>query len=307
MSLLDGVVELKSDESAESPTRRSIRLSSVRGHARNDSEWHQYTIQENGNLIFEKDTQLAISCVLCGKPIHGKALMYMENAFDSNSCLATYRKLSEIYGSGIAPSYGIPSDAVNLHFFFIDIVGLSDPSLSVKRQMDKLTVLNNLVKACPAFKGVAKDKKIVLPTGDGMAIGFLLNAELPLQLSIQLHKLLRPHNDSKKPEDRLGVRIGISSGNVFIHSDINDNQNVWGPGIILARRVMDLGDNLHILVEGGMAKGLADLKDEYRAYLRELCDYKIKHGQNIKIFSAHSKDFGNPEWPAKLGQMGESR
>lgn len=84
--------------------------------------------------------------------------------------------------------------------------------------------------------------KIVLPTGDGMAIGFLLNPELPLKLSIQLHQKLRSYNHSKKSnEDLISVRIGISSGPIFIVSDINGNQNVWGPGIIVARRVMDLG------------------------------------------------------------------
>ena len=134
-----------------------------------------------------------------------------------------------------------------------------------------------------------------------MAIGYLLNAELPLQLSIQLHKQLRSYNELKKSEYRLGVRIGLSSGHVFIHNDINENQNVWGPGIILARRVMDLGDNLHILVEGDMARGLMALKDEYKKCIRELCDYKIKHGQTIKIFSAYSNEFGSSGVPAKLG------
>ena len=35
---------------------------------------------------------------------------------------------------------------------------------------------------------------------------------------------------------------------MFVVNDIKDNQNVWGPGIILARRVMDIGDSLHILL-----------------------------------------------------------
>jgi KaiC/GvpD/RAD55 family RecA-like ATPase len=306
-SLLDGVVEMRVEEAGDS-TARSIRVNSLRGHSTHNHQWIQYKIEDNGRLVFENPKeQVIVNCVLCGKAIRGKPIIYMENAFDSNTCLDTYRKLSRIYGSGIAPSSGVPADAANLHFFFIDIVGLSDPSLSVKRQMDKIAVLNNLVRSCHAFKGIGKDKRIVLPTGDGMAIGYLLNAELPLQLSIQLHKLLKSHNESKKAEDRLGVRIGISSGNVFIHNDINENQNVWGPGIILARRVMDLGDDLHILVEGNMARGLMDLKDEYRMYLKELCDYSIKHGQIIKIFSAYSTDFGNQKIPEKLKRVGNDQ
>jgi KaiC/GvpD/RAD55 family RecA-like ATPase len=302
ISSTDGVIEIAIADDESEPYARRIRLASIRGHA-NNSNWMQYKIDEMGHLIFDKvEEPMAMICALCGNALKGKPIVYLDNTFDTASCLDTYKKLSKFYGSGISPSAGISADAAELHFFFIDIVGLSDPSLSVKRQMDKITTLNNLVKACPTFKSVPRDKKIVLPTGDGMAIGFLLNAELPLQLSIQLHKLLKSQNATNKSEDKLGVRIGISSGHVFLHNDINESQNVWGPGIILARRVMDVGDNLHILVEGNMAKGLMDLKDEYRACIKELCDYKIKHGQTIKIFSAYSRDFGNPELPTKLRQ-----
>src|SRR6185503_5565984 len=294
-SMLDGVIEMKLEEERGSITR-SIRLLAIRGHP-NTPTWIQFKIGDNGLLTFEAPfpENPTVTCELCGKLIKGTALMYLDKSFDNSTCLDTYKKLSSIYGTAISPSAGLPSDVVNLHFFFIDIVGLSDPSLSVKRQMEKIAVLNNLVRSCSAFKSVSKDKKIVLPTGDGMAIGFLLNAELPLQLSIQPHKLLKSYNELRRTEDKLGARIGISSGHVFIHDDINGNQNVWGPGIILARRVMDLGDNLHILLEGNMAKGLMELKDEYRTCIRELRDYRIKHGQTIKIFSAYSDDFGNPE------------
>ena len=109
-----------------------------------------------------------------------------------------------------------------------------------------------------------KEKKIVLPTGDGMAIGFFMNPESPLQLVIQLHSKLRTYNRGKSDGDMLRVRIGLGSGPVFIVNDINGNQNVWGPGIILARRVMDVGDNSHILLSSTMAESLITLKDEYK-------------------------------------------
>jgi KaiC/GvpD/RAD55 family RecA-like ATPase len=300
-TMLDGIIETKLAEEKDSPSR-SIRLFSLRGHPNTPTKWVGFKIGDNGQLKFEDPRSDTISkpCTLCGKPIKGDALMYQDNPFDTASCMDTYKKLSSVYGPSISPSVGLPSDVVNLHFFFIDIVGLSDPSLSVKRQLEKIAALNTLVRSCSAFKGVPKDKKIVLPTGDGMAIGFLQSAEHPLRLSIELHKLLKSHNERMDVDEKLGARIGIGSGHVFIHNDINDNQNVWGPGIIMARRVMDLGDNLHILIEGNTAKGLMDLKDEYRMYIKELSDYKIKHGQTLKIFSAYSDDFGNPALPAKL-------
>jgi hypothetical protein len=135
-----------------------------------------------------------------------------------------------------------------------------------------------------------------------MAIGFLSNPELPFQLSTQLHRRLRIYNRNKSQEDAIGVRIGLSSGPVFVVNDINNNQNVWGPGIVLARRVMDIGDNLHILLTGGLAEELIALKEEYRATIKPIVDYRIKHGQTIRLYSAFSKDFGNPKPPAKVIQ-----
>jgi hypothetical protein len=87
---------------------------------------------------------------------------------------------------------------------------------------------------------------------------------------------------------------------VFIVNDVNNNQNIWGPGIILARRVMDVGDGSHILIEGSMAESLMALEDKYRTMIKFLGNYQIKHGQVIKMYSAYSDDFGNPEKPAKL-------
>jgi hypothetical protein len=168
--------------------------------------------------------------------------------------------------------------------------------------MEKIERLNNMIYSCDAFKK-ATEKKIILPTGDGMAIGFMLNPELPLQLSIQLHKELYKYNNQSKKiseEDIIGVRIGLATGPVFVVSDINNNQNIWGPGIILARRVMDLGDSGHILIADILAEQLIALKDEYRVMIKPVGNYQIKHGQIIKMYSAYSQGFGNADLPAKF-------
>ena len=135
-----------------------------------------------------------------------------------------------------------------------------------------------------------------------MAVGFLINPELPLLLSRQLHHKLAEYNRKVTSLDEaLRVRIGLSSGPVFVVSDINNNQNVWGPGIILARRVMDLGDSGHILLADNIAETLINLKDDYNALIKRLDpDYKIKHGQSLRLYSAYSRDFGNPTMPSKI-------
>ncbi|MCI0618709.1 hypothetical protein L0244_37505, partial [bacterium] len=174
----------------------------------------------------------------------------------------------------------------------------------VKKQIQKIQALNMLIASCDAFKKASSDKKIILPTGDGMAVGFLMNPELPLELSIQLQRKLHAYNKDKPEEDRVGVRIGLGSGPVFTVTDMNNVQNVWGPGIILARRVMDAGDNGHILLADKLAEELIAIKDEYRSIIKPICQvYEIKHGQKITLYSAYSHDFGNPELPARVPRI----
>lgn len=300
-SVFDGILEMKlNEEDNNDSVKRSIRLLSIKGIL-HDPSWMNFEILDNGGIAFpDRSPSSSFVCALCGKAIAGTPIVDSEFTFDTQNCLETYRKLAGVYGSNIS-EIGLPSEVLNVNFFFIDIVGLSDPLLSVKKQIAKIENLNKMITSCDVFLKSINDKKIVLPTGDGMAIGFLLNPELPLKLGIQLHQKLRAYNYGKKSnEDSIGVRIGISSGPVFIVSDINGNQNVWGPGIIIARRVMDLGDNMHILLADPLAGQLIALKDEYRMVIKPISNYNIKHGQSIRLYSAYSQEFGNHSLPAKV-------
>jgi class 3 adenylate cyclase len=297
-SIFDGILEMKFEDDKSGSLIRSIRLLSIRG-IHHIPAWIIFKIDHNGKITFGSDQLSEFTCVLCKAPILDTPVIYSELTFHSHH-VDLYKKLLGVYGSNIS-EFGLPEGVISANFFFIDIVGLSDPSLSVRKQIEKIERLNNLIYSCDAFKKIT-EKKIILPTGDGMAIGFMLNPELPLQLSIQLHKELDRYNHSKKisEEDILGVRIGLATGPVFIVSDINNNQNIWGPGIILARRVMDLGDSGHILIADILAEQLIALKDEYRAMINPVGNYQIKHGQTIKMYSAYSQEFGNPDPPAKF-------
>jgi KaiC/GvpD/RAD55 family RecA-like ATPase len=306
-SLLDGVIQLRQDEpSSGGKIERALRLFSHKS-ARHNLGWVSFTIdQDNGRLHFGttkkiSDAKADLFCKLCDGPILGGTSSddSLESQYHPH-CLDTYRKLSELYGSHIL--YALEPGVTSANFFFIDIVGLSNPLLSVENQIKKIEDLNMLIRSCDAYNKVPKDKKIVLPTGDGMAIGFLLNPELPLQLSMQLHRKLREFNARHKaPDDSISVRIGLSTGPVFVVSDVNNNQNVWGPGIILARRVMDLGDDGHILLADNIAETLSNLKDDYKRVIKLISgSQKIKHGQSLRLYSAHSDDFGNPATPSKL-------
>ena len=198
---------------------------------------------------------------------------------------------------------------IHANFFFVDIVGLSDPSMSTKTQIKKIETLNKSIADCDVFKSTPEDLLLVLPTGDGMALGFLQGPELPLQLAIQLQKKLAEYNKAKIPSEIVQIRVGLHSGNVFVVNDIQGNKNIWGPGLIIARRVMDFGDEHHILLSNTLAEGLHELSDEYQQMIKPVHDFTLKHGKTMLVYSAYGKDFGNPKHPSKgaaqRSKMGE--
>jgi len=291
-SILDGILEMKLE--GDNVLTRNIRMLSIKGLHHNPS-WIDFTISNDGSLIFA-DRAASLHCYLCQKPILDVPTMHAGFPFHDYH-VETYKKLAGVYGLNIS-EIGISSEVVDANFFYIDIVGLSNPLLSVTKQREKIENLFAIVKSCAAFK--SDDLKIHLPTGDGMVIGFILNPQLPLELGTQLHRKLRLYNRSKEsPDDLIGVRIGLSSGPVFAVNDVKNNQNFWGPGIILARRVMEMGDNWHILIADVLAEKLIPLRGEYKKIIKSIGSYHIKHGQEIRLYSAYSNEFGNSEPPPK--------
>ena len=291
--IFDGVLQIKLDE-REDEIIRKIKFLSLAGFTSNYPSWIKFELDKD-SLIFPNSSSYI--CSVCKASINNNPVFYLDMAFHENH-LELYKKLIGIYGNTRISDLG-PSSVINANFFFIDIVGLSSPTLSVRKQIEKIEFLNNFIISSEIFRKNS-DKK-VLPTGDGMVIGFTSNPEAPLNLSIQLHTQLKRHNIGKNNESSLAVRIGIADGPVFIVNDANNNQNIWGPGIIFARRVMDIGDNNHILLDSGLANSLITLDNKYKEIIHYIGDYKIKHGQIIKLYSAYQENkFGNKDTPAKM-------
>jgi len=300
-SIFDIVLEIEVQEESDK-IKRKLKLVSMKGAGSSKSASAVFDIEEDGNLKFESEatskSKLSI-CGLCKAPILEEPEYYLDMPFHHNH-VKIYMKLAGAFGQARVSDAG-PSGVIDAAFFFVDVVGLSDPALSVRRQIEKIEALNDIIGHCETFKK-ASDKR-VLPTGDGMAIGFMLSPESPLQLGIDLHHALKKYNTHTNKEDGsfLDVRIGLASGSVFIVNDVNSNQNIWGPGIIFARRVMDVGDGGHILLAGPLAESLLTLDDKYKGVINLLGDYQVKHGQIIKIYSAYSgNEFGNSVIPARF-------
>lgn len=184
-----------------------------------------------------------------------------------------------------------------LHWFFIDIVSSSDPNLSVKSQARKIYTLNELIIRTDTFKKENLESLVILPTGDGMAIGFDDSPEKPLRLAIEIHKSLNKFNKTQKEKDRIAIRIGIDTGPVYFMKGIK-GEIFWGPGLIMAKRVMDLCGSNQIFASDRIAKDLRSLSEENKATMHPIGEYEIKHGK-LEIFNIFSKEFGNKNAPKK--------
>ncbi len=182
-------------------------------------------------------------------------------------------------------------------FFFIDIVGLSNPILSTETQRTKIKILNETIDGCKTFLNSSKEDLLILPTGDGMLIGFKNGLEQPLMLAIEFHKKLFEYNKKATSVEKIETRIGCHIGHVFIINDIYGNQNLWGPGVILARRIMDMGDANHILLSNDIADDLIEMSQDYKKILHPLQNFGIKHGDNLLTYSAFGEGFGNSKTP----------
>ena len=215
------------------------------------------------------------------------------------------RFISYIYNSITNSSSSNPRPAdlpplKNLYWFYTDVVASSNPKITTREQVHKIMVLNELISNTQYYKKYEPKSLVVLPSGDGYAIGFEDSIQSPLTLALELHSLLNKYNQSQLQKDRVYIRSGIESGLVYFMKDLNGNHTVWGPGIIMARRIMDLGEKMHILTSDAVAKVLGRLTPEYKAILHPIGKYQVKWEGDIELFNIYEEGkFGNRNPPTK--------
>ncbi len=190
------------------------------------------------------------------------------------------------------------------HWFFTDIVASSKEDVATRDQARKIIALNSMISMTATFQ--QRDSRCkILPTGDGVAIGFTDSPERPLALAIELHRLLERYNTSQKKNERIEIRIGLDSGPVYLFNDLNQSENVWGPGIIMARRAMDLGEGMHIIATDNYANSVRNLRQDYRRFFVELGYFDTKH-KEILIYNIVGDGFGNRKIPSDRSQPADS-
>ena len=185
------------------------------------------------------------------------------------------------------------------HWFFSDIVGGSNPKIRTKDQVMKIVILNDIITKSQTFQKRDPSSTIILPTGDGMAIGFSESPEQPVLLTIEIHKAMASYNHSKKGWGKLLLRIGIESGPVYFVKDLEGKDGVWGPGIILTRRIMDLAGDMQIYLGSRAAEELVKINQNYKQMLHYVQTFETNYGEKIPLYNFYGKEFGSKEAPKK--------
>jgi len=165
----------------------------------------------------------------------------------------------------------------------IDIVGYS--TLTEEGQYQAINNLNEVVKNTEVIKNSNPQETILLPTGDGMVVGFLALPGRALELASQIHLAYGQH--------RSKLKIGIHSGIAVKTTDINGNRNIAGSAVNLAERTLSCCRGGHILVAqdpGGQLKNTMKWGDA-------LCGpytFQVKHDMPLVAYNFVQNEIGNP-------------
>ena len=203
--------------------------------------------------------------------------------------------LHTLKGDDIASPEKINTDTKRYHWFFIDIVAGSDPSITTRVQVSKITVLNELISKTESFRKRDPVTTIILPTGDGMAIGFADRPESPVLLAIELYKAVLQYNRSRRSKEKLLIRVGLESGPVFFVKDLEGKDNVWGRGILTTRRVMDSAGDMQIFVSSRIAEELLRSSPQFKPMLHPAGIYRSPYGERLQLYNLYGDGFGRKD------------
>jgi class 3 adenylate cyclase len=162
---------------------------------------------------------------------------------------------------------------------FADIVGYSQEPVS--RQVQIKTRLNGIVQE--ALAHLSEAERIVLDTGDGVALCFLGDPEDALFAANGLRDAVLTEGGG----GALRLRIGVNLGPVRIVRDVNGNRNVIGDGINVAQRIMSFAEPNQILVSRSYYEVVSRLSEEYARLFHYSGLHRDKHVRQHEVYEVN--------------------
>ncbi len=177
------------------------------------------------------------------------------------------------------------------HVLFLDVAGSA--RLSASERSALLQDLQEFVHRTSEFgKARAKDQIAVVPSADGLALVFFGDPEAPLRCAVEISR-------GARSTEKTRVRMGLHSWPVCRMDDLSLKRTVGDGGINLAQRVMDYGDQGHILASEFVADMLEQL-GHWKDALHDLGEIEVNDGVRLHLFNFFNSEAGNPEVPRKF-------
>jgi class 3 adenylate cyclase len=164
---------------------------------------------------------------------------------------------------------------------FVDIV-----EYSKKKVAEQLKIKEQFnASISEAIQDVAVNDRIVLDTGDGVAVNFLGDPEDALFVAMNLARAFRSPAEG---EARVEVRMGINLGPVRLVRDINGQPNIIGDGINVAERVMSFARADQVLVSRSYYDMVARISEDYAQLFAYQGSRTDKHVREHEIYEVAS-------------------
>ena len=166
-----------------------------------------------------------------------------------------------------------------LFLYIIDFSKKSDED-----QIKVKTQFNNLINL--GLKDVAQNDRIILDTGDGVAVAHLGSPEEAMFVALTIRDGINKSNLTEMPP--LLVRFGINLGPVRIVSDLNGQPNILGDGINVAQRIMNFAEANQILVSRSYFEVTSRLTQEFSEMFAFLGLKQDKHVRKHEVYAVRS-------------------
>ncbi|HVY04789.1 MAG TPA: adenylate/guanylate cyclase domain-containing protein [Burkholderiales bacterium] len=161
---------------------------------------------------------------------------------------------------------------------FLDITEYSKKPVSEQIQLkDRFNAL-----IAEAIHDIVPNDRIILDTGDGVAVNFLGDPEDALFVGMSLRESFAP-----KPGEppSLPARIGINLGPVRLVRDLNSQPNIIGDGINVAQRVMGFAQPGQILVSRSYYEVVSHISEGYSKLFKYEGSRTDKHVREHEVYS----------------------
>jgi class 3 adenylate cyclase len=183
-------------------------------------------------------------------------------------------------GTRVAQLPGAP-DRTNRTFvcavLFLDIVDYSKKPVSEQLKIKEQFT----ARIAEAIREIFVDHRIILDTGDGVAINFLDDPEDALFVAL---RLARDFASAPESEAWVEVRIGVNLGPVRLVRDGNGQPNIIGDGINVAERVMSFAGTGQVLVSRSYYELVTRVCEDYARLFAYQGSRTDKHVREHEIY-----------------------